>query len=250
MTTEGTPPTKAALQATSTIPIVFGSAQDPVEKGIVASLAYPGGNVTGMALIADHAKPLELLKEAESEVSRVVFIYDPEVRPGGLRGGFASNSSKGGTQARHNSSAVASGEPDQVDTVFSTLPADTNGLLLENSSINLRARKRLCQLALQRGLPTMGTFPEFPAVGCLVQSNRPFHWLQVGRARWGTTGRTYPTFIGWASYVDKILKGAKPSDLPVMQATIFDLVINLKTTTALGLQLPAAFIARATDVIE
>ena len=97
--TEGTPPTKAALQATSTIPIVFGSAQDPVEKGIVASLAYPGGNVTGMALIADHAKPLELLKEAVSEVSRVVFIYDPEVRPGGLRGGFASNSSKGGTQS-------------------------------------------------------------------------------------------------------------------------------------------------------
>src|SRR5262245_11423007 len=80
--TEGTPPTKAALQATRTTPIVFGSAQDPVEKGIVASLAHPGGNVTGIALIADHAKPLELLKEAVPEISRVTFIYDPEVRPG------------------------------------------------------------------------------------------------------------------------------------------------------------------------
>lgn len=83
-------------------------------------------------------------------------------------------------------------------------------------------------------MPTLGTFPEFPAVGCLV-----------------SYGENIPDlYRRAATYVDKILKGAKPSDLPVMQATTFDLVINLKTTTALGLQLPAAYIARATDVIE
>jgi ABC-type uncharacterized transport system substrate-binding protein len=82
ITTEGTPSTLAAIQATRTIPIVFGSAQDPVEKGIVSSLAHPGGNVTGNALIADHSKPLELLKQAVPGVSRVAFIYDPATRPG------------------------------------------------------------------------------------------------------------------------------------------------------------------------
>src|SRR5215468_820054 len=144
--TEGTPPTKAALQATSVIPIVFGSAQDPVEKGIVASLAQPGRNVTGMALIADHAKPLELLKEAVPEISRVTFIYDPETRPGA----YGEASLRALQEAAHKLGITLQPlplrDPDQVDAVFSTLPADTNGLLLENSGINNRARKRLCQL--------------------------------------------------------------------------------------------------------
>ncbi len=80
--TEGTPSTLAAMHATTTIPIVFGSMQDPIEKGVVASLAHPGGNVTGNALIADHSKPLELLKRAVPRVSQVTFIYDPATRPG------------------------------------------------------------------------------------------------------------------------------------------------------------------------
>ena len=82
--TEGTPSTKAAMQATRAIPIVFGSAQDPIEKGIVASLAHPGGNVTGNALIADHSKELELLKGVLRGASQVAFIYDPVTRPGAL----------------------------------------------------------------------------------------------------------------------------------------------------------------------
>lgn len=232
--TEGTPPTKAALQATSVIPIVFGSAQDPVEKGIVASLAHPGGNVTGMALIADHAKPLELLKEAVPQISSAAFIYDPATRPGAY--GEASLRTLQ-TEARKLGMTLQPAplhDPDQTDLVFSALPVDTNGLLLENSVINIRAQKRICQLALQRALPTVSSFQQFAVAGCLV-----------------SYGENLPdVYRRAASYVDKIFKGAKPSDLPVMQATTFDLVINLKTAKALGLQLPASFIARATDVIE
>jgi putative tryptophan/tyrosine transport system substrate-binding protein len=232
--TEGTPPTMAALQATSVIPIVFGSAQDPVEKGIVASLAQPGRNVTGMALIADHAKPLELLKEAVPEISRVTFIYDPETRPGAYGEASLRTLQMEARKLGMNVEPLPLRDPDQTDTVFKTLAADTNGLLFENSVINIRAQKRICELALQRRLPSVSSFREFTVSGCLV-----------------SYGENLPdVYRRAASYADKIFKGAKPSDLPVMQATTFDLVINLKTAKALGLRLPASFIARATDVIE
>jgi putative ABC transport system substrate-binding protein len=232
--TEGTPPTKAAMLATSVIPIVFGSAQDPVEKGIVASLAQPRGNVTGMALIADHAKPLELLKEAVPETSRVVFIYDPATRPGT----YGETSLKAlEWEARQRGivlGALPLRDPDEIDHLFSRLPADTNGLLIENSVINIRGQKRICQLATERRLPTVGTFREFATAGCLI-----------------SYGENLPdTYRRSASYVDKILRGSKPSDLPVMQATSFDLVINLKSAKALGLQMPVSFFIRATDVVE
>ena len=232
--TEGTPPTKAALQATGAIPIVFGSAQHPVEKGIVASLAQPGRNVTGMALIADHAKPLELLKEAVPEVSRVTFIYDPETRPGAYGEASLRTLQMEARKLGMTVQPMLLRDPDQTDTVFNALAADTNGLLFENSVINIRAQKRICELALQRRLPSVSSFREFAVSGCLV-----------------SYGENLPdVYRRAASYVDKILKGAKPSDLPVMQATTFDLVINLKTAKVLGLQIPTSFIARAADVIE
>jgi putative tryptophan/tyrosine transport system substrate-binding protein len=232
--TEGTPATKAAIQATKVIPIVFGSAQDPVEKGIVASLARPGGNVTGMALIANYAKPLEVLKEAVPGTSRVAFIYDPATRPGV----YGENSLRMlVNDARTLGIALQPlplRDPNETDLVFATLPADTNGLLVENSAINLLAQERICQLATQRRLPAIGTFREFAAAGCLM-----------------SYGENVPDiYRRAASYVDKILKGAKPSDLPVMQATTFDLVINLKNAKALGLDFPASLLTRAADVIE
>jgi ABC-type uncharacterized transport system substrate-binding protein len=232
--TEGTPPTKAATQATSVIPIVFGSAQDPVEKGFVSSLAHPGGNVTGMALIADHAKPLELLKEAVPETSRVIFIYDPATRPGA----YGEKSRKALEEAASKRSMVLLSlplpDPDETELLFNRLPADTNGLLIENSVINILAQKRICQLAMQRRLPAVGTFREFAAAGCLM-----------------SYGEDLPdTYRRAASIVDKILKGAKPSDLPVMQATTFNLVLNNKAAKTLGIKFPASIIARAADVIE
>src|SRR5262249_42891546 len=125
-------------------------------------------------------------------------------------------------------------DPDETDQVFSTLPADTNGLLVENSAINLMAQQRICQLATQRRLPAGGTFPEFATAGCLISygENLPDIYRRA------------------ASYADKILRGAKPSELPVLQATIFDLVINLKNARALGLQFPASLLTRAAEIIE
>lgn len=232
--TEGTPSTKAAMQATRTIPIVFGSAQDPVEKGIVASLAHPGGNVTGLALIADHAKPLELLKEATPGTTQVAFIYDSATRPGAYGEASLRMLQEDARVLGMTLQGVVLRAPDETDQIFTLLPVGTNGLLIENSVVNILAEERICTLALQRGLPAVGTFREFAGAGCLM-----------------SYGENLPdTYRRAAGYVDKILRGAKPSDLPVMQATTFDLVINLKTARALGLTVPQALLVRADEVIE
>jgi putative tryptophan/tyrosine transport system substrate-binding protein len=232
--TEGTPSTLAAMRATSTIPIVFGSMQDPIEKGIVVSLAHPGGNVTGNALIGDHTKPLALLKEAVSGVSRVAFIYDPLTRPGAYGEAKLKEIQEVARALDVIVRPVALRDPDETDQVFAALPADTNGLLFENSVINLLAQERICALAAQRRLPTVGTFPEFSYSGCLMSygENLPLVYRHA------------------ASYVGKILKGAKPSDLPVEQATRFELVVNVRAAKALGLTIPELFLVRADHVIE
>ena len=220
--TEGTPTTLAAMRATSTIPIVFGSMQDPIEKGIVASLARPGGNVTGNALIGDHIKPLTYLKEAVSEVSEVAFIYDPLTRPGAYGETKLKEIQDHARALGVIVRPIALRDPDETDQVFAALPADTNGLLFENSVINLLAQGRICALGTQRRLPTIGTFPEFSHSGCLMSfgENLPLVYRHA------------------ASYIDKILKGAKPGDLPIEQATRFELVVNVRAAKALGLTIP------------
>jgi putative ABC transport system substrate-binding protein len=232
--TEGTPSTLAAMHATKTIPVVFGSAQDPIEKGIVASLAHPGGNATGNALIADHSKPLELLKEAVPGVSQVTFIYDPATRPGAY--GEAKlrelqNHARAVDMVVH---AIALADPDGTERVFAALPTSTNAILLENSVINLLAQERLCTLAAQRRLPAVSTFGEFTDAGCLM-----------------SYGEDLPdVYRRAASYVDKIFRGAKPADLPVQQPVTFRLMINLRTPKALGLTMPELLLIRADKVIE
>jgi putative ABC transport system substrate-binding protein len=232
--TEGTPATKAAIEATSVIPIVFGSAQDPVEKRIIASLAHPDGNVTGLAVITNQAKPLELLKEAVPGISRVVFVYDPATSPGAYGEAKLEELQTEARRLGITLQQLALRDPDETDRLFTTLPADTNGLLVHNSAINLMAHKRICELAMERRLPAVGSLREFAVDGCLMSygENLPDAYRRA------------------ASYVDRILRGAKPSDLPVMQATTFDVVINLKSAKALGLQLPATFLIRATEVID
>ncbi len=232
--TEGTPSTQAAMHATNTIPIVFGSMQDPVEKGIVASLAHPGGNVTGNALIGDHIKPLAFLKEAVSGVSRVAFIYDPATRPGAYGEAKLKEIQDNARALNMTVRPVALRDPDETDRVFAAFPADTNGLLIENSVINLLAQERICALATQHGLPAVGTFPEFSHSGCLISygENLPLVYRRA------------------AGYVDRIFRGGKPADLPVQQPTKFELVVNLRTANALGLTIPEAFLLRADEVIE
>jgi putative tryptophan/tyrosine transport system substrate-binding protein len=232
--TEATPATKAAMQATSTIPIVFGSVQDPVEKGIVASLAHPGGNVTGNALIADHSKALELLKGVLPGASHVTFIYDPATRPGAYGEAKLKEIQDQARTLDMTVQAAALRDPEEIDRVFAALPAGTNALLLENSAINLLADERICALAAQRGLPTVGTLHEFAGAGCLMSYGEDLS----------------DNYRRAASYADKIFKGAKPRDLPVQQAVTFQLVVNLRTAKALGLTIPEAFLVRADEVIE
>jgi putative tryptophan/tyrosine transport system substrate-binding protein len=232
--TEGTPSTKAAMQATSTIPIVFGSTQDPVEKGIVASLARPGGNVTGNALIADHTKALELLKGVLPGASHVAFIYDPATRPGAYGEAKLKETQDQARTVDMTVQPIALRNPDETDRVFAALPAGTNALLLENSIINLIAGQRICALAAQRGLPAVGTVPEFADAGCLMSYGE----------------NPSDLYRRAASYADKIFRGAKPADLPVQQAVTFELVVNLRTAKALGLTIPEAFLIRADKVIE
>jgi putative ABC transport system substrate-binding protein len=234
MVTEGTPSTLAAMHATTTIPIVFGSLQDPIEKGIVASLAHPGGNVTGNALIADHSKPLELLKRAVPRVSQVMFIYDPATRPGAYGQAKLRQLEDDARAVDIVVNTVALSEPEGTDRVFAALPTGTDAILLENSVINLLARERLCTLATQRRLPSVGTLVEFAEAGCLISYGE----------------NLADNYRRAASYVDKIFKGSKPADLPVQQAVTFLLSINLRTVKELNLTLPELVLVGANKIIE
>ena len=227
--TVGTPPTLAAKQATQTIPIVF-SLSHPVEKGIVASLAHPGGNITGVEEPIYETKALELLKQAAPGVSRVEYLHDPTT---GASVHFASDQD----QVRAlgiTLEPVPLREPGETEAVFAALPADANGLMLAGSAINVLARHRICALAVQRHLPTAGNDLAFARAGCLLSYG--VDDADVARRR--------------ADYVDRILKGARPADLPVELPTKFDLVINLKTAKELGLTIPLSLFARAEEVIE
>jgi putative ABC transport system substrate-binding protein len=230
----GTPGTLAAKNATSTIPIVFSLA-DPVGKGIIASLAHPGGNLTGIGYISNSLKPLELLKEAVPAISHVAFLFDPATIPhliGGQEWVLANQAQAQTLGIRLE--PVALREPADTDRVFTTLPANRNGLLLENSGINFLARDRICELARQRRLPAAGNDLGFARSGCLLS------YAEDGA----------DVFRRKADYVDRILKGARPMDLPVEQPTEFDLIINLKTASELGLTIPWPLVARAEEVIE
>jgi putative ABC transport system substrate-binding protein len=232
--TEGTPSTLAAMHATTTIPIVFGSVQDPIEKGIVASLAHPGGNVTGNALIADHSKPLELLKRAVPGVTEVVFIYDPATRPGDYGQAKLRELQNDARTVGMVVNAIALSDPDGTDQVFAALPTSTDAVLLENSVINLLARERLCTLATQRRLPSVGTLAEFAEAGCLISYGE----------------NLADNYRRAASYVDKIFKGSKPANLPVQQAVTFRLSINLRTAKQLNLTVPELVLVGADKIIE
>jgi putative ABC transport system substrate-binding protein len=232
--TAGTPATLAAKQATPTTPIVFAVAGAPVEKGLVDSLAHPGGNVTGLALIMDDIKTLEILKEAAPRVSRVAFIYDPSTVPGQLGEGWLNRVQARSRTLKVDLQPVILRKSQEIDRVFAALPVSANALLITNSATNLLARRQICTLAAQRGMPTVSTERAFVDAGCL---------MSYGEDQLDMFRRT-------ASYVDRILKGAKPADLPVEQPIRFQLVLNLKTAKAIGLDIPPTLLARADEVIE
>jgi putative ABC transport system substrate-binding protein len=232
--TVGTPATLAAKLATSTMPIVFVAAGAPIQKGIVDSLARPGGNVTGLALITDDIKSLEILKEIVPAISRAAFIYDPNTLPGRFGETWLNGARARSRTLKVDLQPVTLSHPDKAAQVLAALPARADSLLIGGSTTNILVRGRICALAAQRRLPTASNERAFAEAGCLMsygEDQRDMH----RRA---------------AAYVDKIFKGAKPADLPVEQPTKFQLVINLKAATTLGLTVPDTMLARADEVIE
>ena len=229
--TSGTPATYAAMQATKTIPIVFRSAGSVVEKGIVASLARPGGNVTGLTFQLEYLKLYQLLKEAAPRLVRGVYLYDPDSN---IRDVIERRRSLAQAEKVEWQSVALRNDPNGVAQAFAEFGRGRNGLLLENSTpLQLKA-DQICGLALQRRIPAVGRDRTFADAGCLMSyAENP---NEMDRRA--------------AGLVDKILKGAKPAELPVEMPTKFELVINLKTAKALGLTIPQSLLGRADEVIQ
>jgi putative ABC transport system substrate-binding protein len=232
--TSGTPASLAAKQATRTIAIVMAQLADPVGAGLVASLGRPGGNVTGLTTQdADlGGKRLEMLLQVVPKVSRFAVLID-ETSPGSMliaRGTQVAAQSLG---VQLQSLGVRG--PEELDSAFSAMKeARAGALIVESSSLLFTSRTRLADLALKNRLPTMFAQREYAEAGGLMAYSADFSDL----------------FRRAATFVDKILKGAKPADLPVEQPTKFDFVINLKTAKALGLTIPPSLLQRADEVIQ
>jgi putative ABC transport system substrate-binding protein len=221
---------RAAHQASSTIPIVMAFTADPVGEKLVASLARPGGNITGLsATVVEMAvKRLELLKVIAPQITRAAFLVNPATAKAVLGGGEAAGRALG---VPVNTLLVRDAKG--LDQAFATLKkAPVGGLIVD---LTLQDHwKRILDFALQNRLPTLSGPQAFIEAGGLAAYGPHFPDL----------------FRRSASYVDRILKGAKPAELPVEQATRFELGINLKTAKALGLTIPPSLLQRADQVIE
>ena len=224
----------AAKQATATIPIVMGVIGDPVGSGIVTNLARPSGNVTGCSLrVAElEAKRLQLLKEVVPGLSRVAILLNPTNRYMPL----ALESTQKGAQVLHVSLAVYKvHDTTTLDAAFVTLTKDRpDAFLVPADTFLVSQRSRIAQFAIENKLPSVYSFREYIEAGGLIAYTPNYEDL----------------FRRAASYVDKILKGTKPGELPIEQPSTFQLFINLKTARALGLTVPRKLLAVADGVIE
>jgi len=232
--TSGTSAAWAAKEATKMIPIVIAGASDPVAFGLVASLARPGGNVTGFSELAGReieGKRLELLKETIPTASRVAVVMD-------------STSRRNPTPLEEAAKALGftlllSDEevetPDEFQSAFATMIREgTDALYAPETPVNVLHRSLIIKLAAKNRIPAMYGSREFVEAGGLMSYGSSFADM----------------FRSVATYVDKILKGAKPADLPVQQPTRFELVINLKTAKQIGLMIPPQLLMRADKIIK
>jgi len=235
--TSSTPAAQAAKQATTTIPIVITFVADPVGSGLVASLARPGGNITGGSTLAAGlvAKRLELLKAVLPGVKRVAVLWQP-----GVFGENAMRSMREETEVAARALGVQAQfiearRPDDLDRAFATMrDARVGALLVFPSPMFFEAGGRIAEHAAKSRLPAVYPWREGPEAGGLMSyaTNFPDMYRRA------------------AIYVDKILKGAKPADLPIEQPTRFELVLNLKTAKALGLTIPQSVLQRADEVLR
>jgi putative tryptophan/tyrosine transport system substrate-binding protein len=227
--------TVAAMKATTTIPIVMASSADPVSAGLVASLARPGGNVTGIAQDTgpeQHAKRVELLKETLPNLSRVGVLWNPD---------FAPNQERL-TSIREAAPAlgltlvpVKARGLDSLEQAFATMMGErVQMLVVLSDGVLFNCRGQIGVMALGNRLPAIAAAREYAEAGLLLT--------------YGIDLRDQ--FRQSAVFVDKIFKGTKPADLPVEQPTKFDLVVNLKTAKAIGVEVPPALLLRADEVIE
>jgi putative ABC transport system substrate-binding protein len=229
----GAPP-YAAKQATSTIPIVFTNNGDPVGTGLVASLARPGGNVTGPSLSSPAllGKRVQLLKEAVPAVSRVAILSNP----GSPMHALSMKETEGAARSLQVKVQIveARGAGELAGAFSAAVKGSADALVVLGHPLFAAQRTRIAELAAQSGLPVMAPGREYAEAGALMA--------------FGANVRE--SYRRAASYVDRILKGARPSDLPVEEPTKFELVVNLKTAKALRLTVPPVVLARADDVIQ
>jgi putative ABC transport system substrate-binding protein len=233
--TAGTPAILAAKEGTRTIPIVMAVIGDPIAAGVVPSLARPGGNITGSTSMTPEidGKRLELLKELVPRVSRVAVLWNPANPNNAAR----LKGMQAAAQALRLTlePVVGAADGQQLDKGFGEIvAARAEALIMESDRALLAQRARIVDFAAKRRLPALYAYREFVEGGGLA-SYAPSYPAMFRRA---------------ATYVDKILRGAKPADLPVEQPTKFDLVINLKTAKALGLTIPSSLLGRADEVIQ
>lgn len=232
--TWSTPGCLAAKRATSTIPIVFAASSDPISTGVVASLARPGGNITGLSQMGSDlsAKRLEIMQALVPRVSRIAVLWDSSNPGMALR---VRETQAAAEQAHIEFFDAGAHDLEGLEVTFAQLAAlHPEALLVTAEPFTTRHRQRILDFMATNRIPAMYEEARYARAGGLM-----------------SYGPNLPDMFRRAAlYVDKILKGAKPADLPVQQPTTFELVINLKTAKALGLDIPASLLARADEVIE
>ena len=229
------PAALAAQQATRTIPIVAVAVSDPVGSGLVSSLARPGGNITGLGNWAVDlaAKRVELLKEAVKGLTRVALLVNPG--DPGLAKTFVRESTAAADRLGLSIQAIEATRVEEIEAGFSAIsPSERTGLFVNNDPFLLMEAERIARLAQARGMPSMGFARSMCKQGML---------LAYGPDNLAIFRRS-------ATYVDKILKGARPADLPVEQPTEYRLIVNARTAKALGYAIPAALLNRADELVE
>jgi putative ABC transport system substrate-binding protein len=228
-----TPATRVVKAAAGTIPVVFAWVGDPVASKFVASLARPGGTVTGVTQLARDVAPkqIELLKALVPGLARMANLYDPKYAGGGLNETYIEEASRAGVELVR----VTASSPGEFEQAFAAATRErATAMLIPPLPLYADHSARIAQLAKQFRMPCAGQMREFAAAGGLISYGANL-----------TDG-----FLRMAYYVDKILRGAKPAELPVEQADRFEIVVNRGTAAELGLKIPQVVLLQATEVIE